>query len=221
MELTQTAREETAEEMQDVEDLTQRGPEDQGLEEQQAEQQLPANAAGARVQRRVRGAPAAAPAPPCPGKARDSPSPAPGTSGRSRYRRTVVSAHDTAAVTFKLGCALTFVFLACALWEVFLLPLRARRMHSVSSAGCAPSRPPCPGKAMAQTPVGCNVPQLIAQDPEGTKVYIYSKYHGPANSRGFAGSGTECTVWRPGRSIRPCWEEEGTPPTTHKPGKQM
>ena len=102
MELTQTAREETAEEMQDVEDLTQRGPEDQGLEEQQveqqAEQQLPANAAGARVQRRVRGAPAAAPAPPCPGKARDSPSPAPGTSGRSRYRRTVVVSH-TAAVS--------------------------------------------------------------------------------------------------------------------------
>ena len=117
-----------------------------------------------------------------------------GASGRSRYRRTVVSAHDTAAVTFKLGCALTFVFLACALWEVFLLPLRARRMHSVSSAGCAPSRPPCPGKAMAQTPVGCIVPQLIAQDPEGTKVYIYSKYHRPANCRGFADSGSECTV---------------------------
>ena len=102
MELTQTAREETAEEMQDVEDLTQRGPEDQGLEEQQveqqAEQQLPANAAGARVQRRVRGAPAAAPAPPCPGKARDSPSPAPGTSGRSRYRRTVVVSHAAAGL---------------------------------------------------------------------------------------------------------------------------
>ena len=45
-----------------------------------------------------------------------------GASGRSQYRRTVVGAHDTAAVTFKLGCALTFVFLACALWEVFLLP---------------------------------------------------------------------------------------------------
>ena len=44
---------------------------------------------------------------------------------------------------------------------------------------------------MAQTPVGCIVPQLIAQDPEGTKVYIYSKYHGPANSRGFAGSGIQ------------------------------
>ena len=52
-------------------------------------------------------------------------------------------------------------------------------MHSVSSAGCAPSRPPCPGKAMAQTPVGCNVPQLIAQDPEGTKCIFTRNTTGP------------------------------------------
>ena len=86
---------------------------------------LPANAGGARVQRRPRGAPAAAPPPPWPGKFAVSGSGysvQSGASGRSRYRRTVVGAHDTAAVTFKLGCALTFVFLACALWEVFLLP---------------------------------------------------------------------------------------------------